>query len=103
MAFRVLTLIRFYLTSGQVPHLRFHNLSPYCISLVLPDTISVTPEKFCSVQQIKVARDQVQSSMIFEIKCKDLEFLYFKSFFLIILMCNNAFIVLLAVLTVSVT
>lgn len=77
MAFRVLILIQFYFTSGQVPRMRFHNLSPYCISLVLPDNISVTPKKLCSVQQINVARDQVQLSMILEIKCKDLVWLYF--------------------------
>lgn len=90
MAFRV--LIQFYLTSGQVPHLRFHNLSPYCLSLVLTDTISVTLKKFCSGQHINVAGHQMQLRMIFEIKCKDLECLYFKRFFSIIFICNNAFI-----------
>lgn len=34
----------------------------------------------CGVRQILIARNWVQLSMIFEIKCKDLECLYFKRY-----------------------
>jgi len=81
MVFRILTVIQFYLPSGQVPHLGFHNLSPYCVSLVLPDAVSVTRKKFFNVQQINVAKDKIQLSMISELKCKDLANPYFERFF----------------------
>lgn len=101
MAFSILTIIQFCLTSGQVPHLRFYSPSPQCISLILPDTISSTPKKFCSVHQINVARDQVQLSMIFERKRKDLECTYFKCFWIcmcyIAFMCYNTFFFFCAV------
>lgn len=93
MNFRVLKNTQFYLTSGQVPHLSFHNLSPYCIGFMLPSTIPVTPKKFCTIYQVNIIGHQILLSMIFEMKC--IECLQLKDFVLIVFMCNDAFIVLL--------
>lgn len=79
MAFRILTHSVLNLTSAQVPHLRFHNLSPCCISLVPSGAISVIPKKFDNVRSSK-QENVARFSLVFEIKCKDLECLYFKRF-----------------------